>query len=150
MSSVPFAICVGLSIRKDEGKEERSSLLSCFSVLPSAAQPCSLVCQPFPWPFGATVWKAPLQSAGADTGPAVGPGLSKPAPNFGVGQEVLRELPGPCRSEEGCSLGVTYQPCRSLPSCWETNAGEDRSVSLSCCVPVTMCDCEAALTHSGT
>lgn len=80
----------------------------------------------------------------------MGPGLSKSAPNFGVGQEVLRELPGPCRSEEGCSLGVTYQPCRSLPSCWETNAGEDKSVLLSCCVPVTMCDCEAALTHSGT
>ena len=37
----------------------------------------------------------------------------------------------------------TYLSCRAWYSCREMNAGEDRSTSLSRCVPVPVCGCEA-------
>ena len=85
---------------RGQGRKEQPPAL-----LPCAALPCTAlltglqVCQPLPWPCGAAcvpkaVWKGPLQSAGLMPAPAVGPQLSKAVLNIGVGEGVLRVLPG--------------------------------------------------------
>ena len=70
------SVLVWMPICKAEEKQERSSLLPCFPVLPSPAQPCSPGCRSASHFLG-HVWKGPLQSAGLMPAPAVGPGLCK-------------------------------------------------------------------------
>ena len=98
---------VHLQVRRG-GRNERSSLLPCFPVLLSPAQPCSPGCWSASHFHGRgaacvprSVWKGPLQSAGLQPAPAHGSGLSKAAPNIEVGQEVGGQLPWSFRSTTG-------------------------------------------------
>ena len=80
--------CSGAMSSKADGKEERSSHVPCFPVLPSPAGPCSLGCSSASH-FHGPVLKGPLQSVGLVPAPAVGPGLSNPGQNFGFAARGL-------------------------------------------------------------
>ena len=109
------SILVRMPICKAEGKEGRKK--------GAASCPAALCCPPLHspahrvaalkmvslavWVTNATLTQA-LQSAGPVPAPAVGPGLSKAAPNVEVRAGGFQELPWCCRSTTGSSLELTY------------------------------------------